>query len=198
MKQSESLVKIAPALIKMQGEIKGAIKDSTNPFFKASYADLESCWEAVRDALQKNDLAVIQTFGFIPTVGPSLHTLLIHSSGEWISGEQPLCMEEVNPQDLGSASTYARRYGLSAITGLIQVDDDANSASKNRNKIPALITEAQAGRLRAIGGSVKITQEAAKAILQSYGYASSDKVEKSKYEEICKKFEEWKPVSLAK
>lgn len=130
MKHSESIKNIAPAIRNAQSKIKGAIKDAENPFFKSMYADLESCWDAVKDALQAEKLAVIQTMGFIPEAGPTLITTLLHDSGEYITGEQPVCAKADNPQDMGSAITYARRYGLSAIVGLIQVDDDAETAMK--------------------------------------------------------------------
>lgn len=131
MKHSESLKNIAPAIRRAQGAIRGAIKDAQNPFFKSKYADLESCWEAVKGPLQAEGLSVVQTMGFIPEAGPTLITTLLHESGEYISGEQPACAKSGSPQDLGSALTYARRYGLSAITGLIQLDDDAQSATNS-------------------------------------------------------------------
>lgn len=130
MKHSESLKEIAGAIGRAQMNIKGAIKDAANPFFKSKYADLESCWEAVRSPLHKEGLSIVQTMGFIPGAGPTVITTLLHASGEYISGEQPVCAKSDDPQGLGSAITYARRYGLSAITGLIQVDDDAEGSMK--------------------------------------------------------------------
>jgi hypothetical protein len=134
MNKSESIANLTKALIAVQTEVRGAIKDSNNPFFSANYADLESCWSALREPLTKNGLAIIQTMGFIEGAGPTLTTTLAHISGEWISGEQPVCSKKENsPQELGSAITYARRYGLAAITGLIQIDDDAEG-SMGRNQ----------------------------------------------------------------
>lgn len=129
MPQSEKIDQLVTALVKAQGKIKGAIKDSANPFFKSNYADLESCWEAVKQPLLDNGLAVLQTMG---TVGgfPSVITTLAHTSGQWVAGEQLVCAKSLtNPQELGSAITYARRYGLAAITGLVQVDDDGEAAT---------------------------------------------------------------------
>jgi hypothetical protein len=59
----------------------------------------------------------------------TLKTTLMHSSGQWIQGEMPLFLPKMDAQAQGSAITYARRYGLAAITGLVQVDDDANTAT---------------------------------------------------------------------
>lgn len=133
MKKSEQLDKLAGALSKAQSELKGALKDSSNPFFKSKYADIESVWEACREALTKNGLSVAQTCGFDPAVGPTLITTLLHSSGQWLEGEQPLMAKNQSPQDLGSAMTYARRYGLAAIVGVVQVDDDAEGAHGRGN-----------------------------------------------------------------
>ena len=66
MNRSEGINELAAALAKAQGEIKGAKKDESNPFYKSKYADLASVWEAIRDPLSKNSLAVIQ--GTIPNL----------------------------------------------------------------------------------------------------------------------------------
>lgn len=128
MNKSEQIGELAAALSKLQGEMKGAEKDSKNPFFKSSYASLESVWEACRPLLAKNSLSVVQTMGYLHDAGPTLVTTLLHSSGQWIAGEQPLCAKSATPQDLGSAISYSRRYGLSALLGVIQSDDDGESA----------------------------------------------------------------------
>lgn len=130
MRKSEQLDKLAAALVKAQGEIEGARKDANNPFFKSRYANLESVVEASRPALVANGLAVSQGLGDGPN-GPTLITTLIHSSGQWMEGEQPIMPKggtNATPQDLGSAITYARRYGYAAMVGVIQVDDDAEGA----------------------------------------------------------------------
>ena len=59
--QSDNIAELAAALSKAQGEITGALKDSSNPFFKSKYADLASCWDACRKQLAANGLSVIQT-----------------------------------------------------------------------------------------------------------------------------------------
>lgn len=127
MNKSEKIAELGKALVKAQSEIRGAIKDSNNPFFKSKYADLESCWEAIRDPLTRNGLSVVQTFDVVD--GHSvLETTLIHVSGEWMSGRLILSPVKQDPQSVGSAITYARRYALAAIVGLIQIDDDGEAA----------------------------------------------------------------------
>lgn len=127
MKHSEQLSELATALSKAQGEIKGATKDSTNPFFKSSYADLHSVWDACRAPLSKNGLSIIQTTD-IGEEGTVLITTLLHSSGQYISGTYPINPVKNDPQSTGSALTYARRYSLSSIVGIYPSDDDGESA----------------------------------------------------------------------
>jgi hypothetical protein len=130
MNKSEQINELAKAMVKVQAVLEGAVKDTQNPFFKAKYANLEACWDAIKEPLTKNGLCVIQTMGHLSEGGPSIITTLIHESGQWISGEQPLCAKALSPQDMGSAITYGRRYGLAAIIGLVQVDDDGEGAAK--------------------------------------------------------------------
>jgi hypothetical protein len=127
--QSESIGALAAALSKAQADITGALKDSSNPFFKSKYADLASCWDACRKQLAANNLAVIQTIYVHWDSGQTmLSTKLAHSSGEWIRSDLPVLAKDLSPQAQGSGITYARRYALAAIVGLAQVDDDAEAA----------------------------------------------------------------------
>jgi hypothetical protein len=134
---SESIVKLAGALSKAQGSIKGAKKDSVNPHFKAAYADLESTWEACREPLSKNGLSVIQ-FPYSRDGRTGIETMLLHDSGEWIRGEIDVRMTlDTNPQVAGSIITYLRRYSLQGAVGIAPADDDANAASpKPAQKTP--------------------------------------------------------------
>jgi hypothetical protein len=127
--QSETIGALAAALSKAQADITGALKDSSNPFFKSQYADLASCWDACRKQLAANNLAVIQTvYVHWEKDELVLATTLAHSSGEWIRSELPIRAKDASPQAQGSAITYARRYALAAIVGLAQIDDDAEAA----------------------------------------------------------------------
>ena len=136
--QTQSLGKLAEALSKAQAEIKGAIKDSENPHFRSSYADLESVWEACRGVITKYGLSVVQTNGR-DQHGMYLRTTLLHTSGENISGDTPILLgTRQDMQALGSAITYARRYGLAAIVGIAPKDDDDGEAAVGRgNNIKA-------------------------------------------------------------
>lgn len=118
------------ALVKCQTQIKVALKDSKNPHFKSNYADLTSVMLACKDALAANGLAVLQLSRIHESGAPVLVTRIIHVSGEHVEGEFPLvCKDPNDPQKLGSAVTYARRYALSAALGITADDDDGQAAS---------------------------------------------------------------------
>ena len=131
--QSGQLDKLAAALAKAQSEITGAKSKSTNPYFKSKYADLYEVLEATRPILSKNGLSIVQTTDKVEVIGETaflnVGPPLMHTSGQWIRSYTPLPIEKpVNCHKLGSAFTYGRRYGLAAIVGIAQMDDDGNAA----------------------------------------------------------------------
>lgn len=126
--QSENIAELAAALAKAQGSIGNAVKDSANPFFKSKYADLTSVREACQEHLSKAGIAVIQSPTFV-SGAQYLCTTLAHSSGQWMRGFYPINPVKNDPQGVGSAITYARRYALAAMTGVAPEDDDGNAAS---------------------------------------------------------------------
>ena len=125
MKSSESIIKIVPALLGAQKLIGSAKKEADNPFFHHKYADLGSVMEACKEHLNANGITVLQ-----PVMGTVLETILLHESGEWMASETPIVCQTANdPQKLGSAISYARRYGLQSMMFIPAEDDDANTAS---------------------------------------------------------------------
>jgi hypothetical protein len=121
---------IASALVKAQKEFGPALKTHTNPAFRSRYADLSACVEAVIDALNNNDIFLMQ-----PTHecedGVIVETIFIHSSGEQVSsGKLHVPATKHDAQGYGSALTYARRYSLMAACGIAPEDDDGNNASR--------------------------------------------------------------------
>ncbi len=128
-KQSATIGKLAEALAKAQSKLLPAAKDSENPFFKSKYADLASVWEACRAALTENGLAVVQ-LAHSTEKGVGVETMLVHSSGEFISESLEVPAAKHDAQAFGSAITYARRYGLAAMVGVAPEDDDGNAAAK--------------------------------------------------------------------
>ncbi len=132
MQKSEAISSLTKALIKVQSDLKPASKNAENPHFRSKFADLNSVWDSCRELLTKNGLSVIQgnSVGMDNTV--IVETILAHESGEWIQSELCLPLSKSDPQGVGSAITYGRRYGLAAIVGIVaDVDDDGNAASKN-------------------------------------------------------------------
>ena len=127
-KTSEQINELAAALAKAQGAITGAVKDATNPFFKSSYADLASVWEACRRPLSTNNLAVVQLPSTVAAC-VTVTTMLIHASGQWISGSLSATAKNAEPQSIGSAITYLKRYALQSIVGVASEDDDANEST---------------------------------------------------------------------
>jgi len=125
---SASIGKLATDLAKAQGMIVGAIKDSNNPYFKSKYADIASVWDACRKALSTNNLALVQTTNASEEGHIVIITTLMHTSGEWFRGYLPIKPTKSDPQALGSAITYGRRYALAAMVGVAQIDDDGNAA----------------------------------------------------------------------
>ena len=137
MNHSESIAKLATALSIVQGKLTHAKKDSANPFFKSKYADLESVWDACRSLLAENGLCVMQFPGEFLEGCMSLDTILAHSSGEYIKQTMEVPVTKLDPQGVGSALTYMRRYALAAVVGVVQADDDGNAASSPKPVVKA-------------------------------------------------------------
>lgn len=140
MKTSESITTIAGALLKAQKEMEGAKKDSKNPFFKSKYSDFNSVLEAVKGPLNNNGISILQPHRVDCVENKQymvVETILLHESGEFLSSETQVVVAKANdPQSLGSAQTYARRYGLQSLTALPSEDDDGEKGM-NRTAKPA-------------------------------------------------------------
>ncbi|MFA4972331.1 MAG: ERF family protein [bacterium] len=131
--QSKDIKDLAVALSKMQSQMKPAKRGAENPFFKSSYTDLAGLWDSIREPLSANGLAVVQTFDGDGELLKVVTTLL-HTSGQWVRGVCAVKLAKADPQAVGSATTYARRYGLAAIVGACSEgeDDDGNAATHAR------------------------------------------------------------------
>jgi uncharacterized membrane protein YjjP (DUF1212 family) len=127
--KSSEIDKLATALAKAQAELEGAKKESVNPFFKSGYADLHAVIKSSFPFLSKHGLSVSQGNEIIPGA-ICVTTLLMHTSGQWLRSKIKLPLKDVTAQGVGAAMTYGRRYGLSAIVGIAQYDDDGNAISK--------------------------------------------------------------------
>jgi len=129
MNQSEQLDKFGAAFVAAQATMTNPHKNADNPFHKSKYASLEECNKQAHQALNAHDIGIIQGVH-----DNKLRTTLIHKSGQWICDEGvPLDGIETaknKMQAAGSAITYARRYGVCAMVGLAQTDDDGNALNE--------------------------------------------------------------------
>lgn len=149
MKTSEKIDQIAPALLAAQKEIGNATKNAKNPHFKNNYADLGAVIEAVKEPLNRNGIVLIQTLSHDSGTsgGLLLRSRLLHSSGQWIEDCAFSPLPKADPQGVGSATTYLRRYSLAAMLCITQEDDDGESASR---RSPA--TKEQVDKLKSLDG----------------------------------------------
>lgn len=141
MKTSDTITKVSAAIVKAQGELDTVSMDGNNPHFRSRYATLGNTVKSTRETLRKHGLAVIQTFGETDGTYINLETTLLHESGEWMSGVLTMRPTKADPQGMGSAMTYARRYALSAVLGLVTEEDDDGNASSQPNKDRGLETK---------------------------------------------------------
>lgn len=217
--QSEQINEIAKALSMAQSEMKSAKKDAKNPFFKSDYATLESVSEACLPALNKQAIAVTQLTNVSQDGLTQLITLLIHSSGQWISSTYPVHPTKNDPQALGSALTYARRYSLAAIAGVVTSDDDGESAMDRDNKpqekityvpkekityvprmsgptegtnaVSGVLSQKQLSRLFAISKKAGWSEQDVRDYLKAMGLTSTKELNTVQYEHFCKKMEQF-------
>lgn len=120
---------LAKALNEFQAELVTVGKNSDNPFFKSKYADLADIMKATQPVLTKHGLSVLQLPDNIDGK-PALKTIVMHTSGQAQEGTVPLILAKDDPQGVGSAITYMRRYGYAAALQIvIDEDDDGNKAS---------------------------------------------------------------------
>lgn len=128
---SETITNLMGALLKVQGQVDGVAKDSTNPHFRAKYASLEAVHDALRGPLQDAGLVVMQAPGEFMEGTLALTTFIAHAeSGEWIKSTLQIPVGKQDPQGAGSALSYAERYSLMAMFCLPAVDDDGEAAQR--------------------------------------------------------------------
>jgi len=130
MQTSPEINEVAKALCAAQKEMKPAVKDSVNPHFKSKFSDFASIWDAIRIPVTSNGLTILQDV----TTGEktvSVTTRIIHTSGQWLEfGPLTIPLAKFDAHGIGSGTTYAKRYALSAALGVVSSDedDDGNTA----------------------------------------------------------------------
>jgi hypothetical protein len=129
MKRSTEIGQFSTALMKFQKSTPRVAKDKTAKVptkaggsYEYKYADLSTIWDSIRGIMADNELSVVQS-PTSQTGEQALTTLIIHSSGEWVEDTMKLTIVQDSPQGQGSAITYARRYMLCAMLGIVADDD---------------------------------------------------------------------------
>lgn len=177
---SQTFSYLAAALAKAQGQMEAAKKDRENPHFKSTYATLHSIREAGRKALSDCGIAVVQITS-IENGSIILKTTLLHTSGESVTGDYPVCSVNTPPQSIGSAMTYARKNSLAGMTGIAPVedpdDDDGNKAQAAAKANPPQRTERVE---RTPNPPQPSTIQGARPTLQDQAVAYINKVEQAK------------------
>lgn len=141
MNRSEQIGELVSALAKAQTQFTPALKDSNNPYFSSKYADLATVIDAVRPALNKNGIAILQFNSSDLEHQTASVTTSLHFGEQFMSetmeapaiGKAKDGKDKFDVQTLGAAWTYLRRYGIQSICGLASEDDDGNSL-QNDNK----------------------------------------------------------------
>ena len=127
--------KLIAALHKVQGQISGVKRDSTNPHFKNRYASLEAVIDAIRPALQANDLVVTQAPGRFTESGCiEITTTISHISGQSMHTIYEVPLSKRDAQGAGSALTYGCRQSLTSLFLIPATDDDAEGSIDRDNK----------------------------------------------------------------
>lgn len=130
MKLSEKFDEILQALHKARSQFVKVKKDRQNTHLKNKYATLDSVLDAITPALTENKLMIMQDGERIEST-MRVETTVIHISGQWAKFYFDIPIVKNDPQGVGSAFTYGRRYALAAAFGLSQADDDAQISVKS-------------------------------------------------------------------
>ncbi len=135
--RSPELNELFASMSKAQTDIRVAVKDSANPFFKSKYANLQAIIEASRPALCKNGLSVLQQIITDENGQDYLATMLCHASGQWVSSHMRINPAKTDVQSLGSYITYLRRYAYAALVGVYDGDDDDGNQAVESSYVAA-------------------------------------------------------------
>lgn len=130
--RSESITELAAALSKAQSEIRTAGYNKQNPFFKNSYADLESVVEASRPSLTKNNLAVSQNLVTNDDGAIYLYSILMHVSGQYLESRIRILPPKNDMHSISGYNTYMKRVAYASLIGVVTGDEDDDGESVMR------------------------------------------------------------------
>ena len=193
MKTSNEINELAAAMAIAQGQMGAAYKNSSNPHFKSSFADLASIGDVIKQPLSDNGLSVVQ-FPINNEQGVAITTRVMHKSGQWIEESFGIKPVKAGPQEYGSLISYFRRYALAAIFAIPQTDDDANSiqlATEAPQKPVDAITGDQVKALvNLLAGDEKLKAQ----LMDAYGIAQLEHLQSNQFRPVYDKINQLKGV----
>ena len=182
MKTSETTNELDSALAKAQGEMAGAVKSAKNPFFRSNYSDLASVMAAIRPSFAAHGLSFTQECDYTPGL-VRVATRLAHESGQWILIQTCVPVVKDDPQGVGSAMTYAKRYAIQGLSAVPSVDDDGESAMQRATPAKA-VSPAEVATLKKILG--QLPGEVTANFLRASGCDNVEAVPADKFEWACR------------
>jgi hypothetical protein len=193
MKTSNEINELAAAMAIAQGQMGAAYKNSSNPHFKSSFADLASISDVIKKPLSDNGLSVVQ-FPINNEQGVAITTRVMHKSGQWIEESFGIKPVKAGPQEYGSLISYFRRYALAAIFAIPQTDDDANSiqlaAEAPQKPVDAITGDQVKALVNLLDGDEKLRTQ----LMDAYGIAQLEHLQSNQFRPVYDKINQLKGV----
>tara|TARA_R110000764_G_scaffold161769_1_gene249013 strand:- start:318 stop:905 length:588 start_codon:yes stop_codon:yes gene_type:complete len=193
MKTSNEINELAAAMAIAQGQMGAAYKNSSNPHFKSSFADLASISDVIKQPLSDNGLSVVQ-FPINNEQGVAITTRVMHKSGQWIEESFGIKPVKAGPQEYGSLISYFRRYALAAIFAIPQTDDDANSmqlaAEAPQKPIDAITGDQVKALVNLLDGDEKLRAQ----LMDAHGISKLEHLQSNQFRPVYDKINQLKGV----
>ena len=193
MQTSNEINELAAAMAIAQGQMGAAYKNSSNPHFKSSFADLASISDVIKQPLSDNGLSVVQ-FPINNEQGVAITTRVMHKSGQWIEESFGIKPVKAGPQEYGSLISYFRRYALAAIFAIPQTDDDANAmqlaAEAPQKPVDAITGDQVKALVNLLDGDEKLKAQ----LMDAYGIAKLEHLQSNQFRPVYDKINQLKGV----
>ena len=193
MKTSNEINELAAAMAIAQGQMGAAYKNSSNPHFKSSFADLASIGDVIKQPLSDNGLSVVQ-FPINNEQGVAITTRVMHKSGQWIEESFGIKPVKAGPQEYGSLISYFRRYALAAIFAIPQTDDDANSiqlaAEAPQKPVDAITGDQVKALVNLLDGDEKLRTQ----LMDAHGISKLEHLQSNQFRPVYDKINQLKGV----
>ena len=194
MQTSNEINELAAAMAIAQGQMGAAYKNSSNPHFKSSFADLASISDVIKQPLSDNGLSVVQ-FPINNEQGVAITTRVMHKSGQWIEESFGIKPVKAGPQEYGSLISYFRRYALAAIFAIPQTDDDANAmqlaAEAPKKPVDAITGDQVKALVNLLGDDEKLKAQ----LMDAYGIAQLEHLQSNQFRPVYDKINKLKGVT---